>query len=345
MNKKMNTLSVKKDDNVLDINLLLKKIYSDQIANLDLSNMSIPDYTQTPEIIVSKGVKKHDTVYSPMICISNNRVVTAYRKVLYFWNTDDLSLVDVINTKNRICGMLELPDGSLLTDHDDLTLKRWHFNTSKLSEILLTHHKNICSWTCLPNNIVALGSDKGDLELRHLDTMRLISPVIQGRKSKIYHLAYQNCSHLISIDSEFYLIRWYLDALTLDSMTKLEFEACSLAIYSDGNIFLGDDHGNIYCYDYSSRNAKTSFKICDRPVWILKILPDNNLIAIDSESTITIIDKTMNRIAKSILLSYYDVYCSNISNIAILPNGDIILCSKCMGEHKIISLKFPTRAL
>lgn len=148
-----------------------------------------------------------------------------------------MSLVDVINTKSGTCGMLELPDGGLLTDYNDWTLKRWYFDADIIGNTIFTPRKCLCSWMCLPNKIIVFGGENGDLEFRDLDTMKLVAPVIQGRKSKIYHLAYQNCLHLIIIDSDFYLTCWYLDAFSLNSMTKLEFEACSLAVYGDGSNF------------------------------------------------------------------------------------------------------------
>lgn len=74
----MNVLSIKPDNTALDINLLLNRIYSNQIDNIDLSNKCLPDYMQTHEIIESTGIKKHDTIYSPIICLSSKKVLTAY---------------------------------------------------------------------------------------------------------------------------------------------------------------------------------------------------------------------------------------------------------------------------
>lgn len=128
-------------------------------------------------------------------------------------------------------------------------------------------------------------------------------------------------------------------------MTKLDFKICGLLINYDETIVLSDDHGNIYSYDYLSRKSKIDFKVCDQPIRILKFLPDNNLIAVDTEAKISIIDKTVNRIAKSILLSYYNDSSMNITNIIVMSNGNLILCTEYFGEHKLISLKFPSRAL
>lgn len=155
---------------------------------------------QAPEITESTVIKRQDTMFSPKIAyLLNNRVVTAYRKVLYFWDTDNLSLVDVINTKSNVSDMQVLSDGSLLTQHYDRTLKRWYFDADIIGNTIFTPQKRLYSWTCLPNNIIVFGGENGDLEFRHLDTMRLTSPVIQSRKSIIHYLAYQGGSHLISL--------------------------------------------------------------------------------------------------------------------------------------------------
>lgn len=332
---------------MFDLRKILMPIRYNEINSLNFSNQSCVDYSQKPTqktLELSEISGSYPSYLWKIVGLSDNRIAISVVEKIYIFNIDEGRCEAIFRSHNNseVTDLLCLLDGSLLSSHEDGTVKIWNIYSGMLLGNLLKIECSIQCMEMLSNNCIVCGGVDGNIYIIYLNLGYIIFPVLPKHISPIFNIAHYEGAWIVGVDNNDYLSLTSINKEANRFFIKIDSKIHAICVDLFGNLLFGSDEGFINSLIFSK--AKSSFiskallKISSEYVYAIENLPDGNIIASSGESILCILNRQKNGILQAINISPP----SYIKRLVVLEDGRIIINNV---DKNIIVLEFPKRAV
>lgn len=326
---------------MFDLRKLVKQVKYNEIKAINFNNEIIPDYSKNPQqstiSLDCECFSDSTLTWGYLIGLPNNIVACNIDDKIYICDTNIKKCINVLKNNEYVSHLLALPDGRFISVHNGTSVKIWSLDDNKyVCETLFNQTVWINCLTVLSNNLVVTCSNDNFIRVWDINRKKHIFHIFNKSDSLIRKVVSTSNYNIVTVDKENNISYWNIDELFKRVSGKFNCDIYELVLDDYDNIYFGDEQGRIIEAKPFDGYINECFKITDKPIFAIKVLPDCNLIVYSSSGDICILNQMKNNITQSLEID------KSAYAIEILSDGRIAVACK---NGMILLLEFPMRLI
>lgn len=300
------------------------KIQNDLIAQLaqqELLDLDFSLYT-APELLPI--MRSNELGFNYVTVLSNDRLVTAGRKVLAVWDISSREcLKTLIGHTKWINGVATLPNGHVVSASADETLKVWDVTSGECLNTLIGHTDHVSSVATLSDGKIVSASADKTLKVWEVTSGKCIK-TLRGHTKEVRYVAQLPDGRVLSTSWDNTLKLWDIQSWKCQKTLRGndDFNFVKVVQLPDGQLVSCTDSGMLKVWDIATGKCKKRLHGHTAIVNGLVVLPNGQLVSGSEDNTLKIWD-----IAAGVCLKTLKVGVGCVMDMAILPNGKIMSVS------------------
>lgn len=244
---------------LIDIDIMLNKLRTDAIYNLDIAHASRIDEKETLQLV--NTLEGHTDTVSALMAVTDGSLVSgSYDFTIKHWDPKTAACLATFKGHGAVVRILvELADGNLVScSSTDATIKYWNLKTGVCLSTFNTKSSNVYAIAALPDGSLATCAYSDKTIKRWNVKSGVCLSTLSGHSDTVCGLAMLPNGNLVSSSSDKTIKQWDLKTgvclSTLDAGT-----AGNLKILTDGSLLALMDSHYLMCWNVNTNTKLRHF--------------------------------------------------------------------------------------